>query len=409
MKIRKAVLVAAAYSYIRHEHRYQQWPWRICGVANAELDETVRRSIADAFGRSCPKCLDAGFCRPLEYRIQNCQDLVGPRWGAAITKWASLLDVETHEVELMHAFNKRCATHLSKFELLAARCVNSQALKAIDLALPVLPTRPGGVVQDSEAPAKKRRKHVHAGQLTSYKAPIQYFHSVCVQRDRAIGVIGRGRMHACSREYWSAVKAEWSDLSDADRQDYTSIWESLKDAIVTNHIAHDRCSAVQDRDGATTSTDCPVVVAEQQLPDQRALVLDVACDPDVTSRPAFPMSASVFSDVLEHAAAIGSTENTRGSYATRAAELFRSDVCGLAKATGRIAPNLVGDRQCGAVCLQSSHLSCLAVSAKMLRTLTALTKDTKDFFDDLVCVALQVLKGVQLRTRVVGLGAGVVC
>lgn len=181
--VRLAFTNSAAIAYVRHFHKFAQWPWRLAAVVDAEIDEPSRMSVAQAFCSACPKCLDAGFGRQLRRRVWHPEDLLEPAIQEAILIWACCHDGDTHDVEIKHALNKRQNTALTKFEMLAARYVAADAKSSLRNSAPA--PAPSPAPAPLLPPPKRRR----SSQVCWCKSGVQYYHRVAVRRDRAAGCL----------------------------------------------------------------------------------------------------------------------------------------------------------------------------------------------------------------------------
>lgn len=222
LHLRMSLAVSAVFVHIRFFHRFAQWPWRAASIANPTLDIAARRAVAGELIEACPKCLDHGFAQQLRARVGGATDLLSSQWCAVVNDWARAVVLDTHSVELAHAFHRRSATPLSKFETLAGRSVNSQAMRAVEEA------RAAHAIGDAssaatprQGPPVKRRKAFHAGQAAPQKSGLQLFHAHCCRRDKATGSL-KGK-NPCSRQYWEEVRAEWQELSPETRRQFVDL------------------------------------------------------------------------------------------------------------------------------------------------------------------------------------------
>ena len=67
--IRSAFALASAQLYVRHFHRFEQYPWRLAVIGCEAVPEERQRHVAEQFCRACDRCLDVGFGRRLRSSV----------------------------------------------------------------------------------------------------------------------------------------------------------------------------------------------------------------------------------------------------------------------------------------------------------------------------------------------------
>ncbi len=112
---------------IRFEWLGCQWPWCLAQVVDYRTDQAYRDGVLDTFYAVCQYCLDPGFGRVLRKRFPTRAEARQHVFTTVLLCWAASVDGSTFDIELMHGHGKRRSTDLTKYEIVAARHINSQA------------------------------------------------------------------------------------------------------------------------------------------------------------------------------------------------------------------------------------------------------------------------------------------
>ena len=145
--LRFAVVDCAVWTHLRRFHRYRQYPWMLAPLGDPTVPAAARDEIGTAFCETCSDCKDLGFGR----RLHQCagaslaslytSGITSPRWLQVLRVWSDFHDGETVGLEDDRAHNKssRQNARHTKWELIAARCVNSVARAATTAAVSAKP------------------------------------------------------------------------------------------------------------------------------------------------------------------------------------------------------------------------------------------------------------------------------
>ena len=159
--VRKACFSSSVMAEIRHVRTLTKcWPLKGALLVNSDVPDDMKLAMVRELRSSCPQCLDQGVFRVIKRIVVHLDDLLRDSWQEALSVLFYLIDGNTSEQELHHAFNKLSNTQLSKFELLVARFVNREAVR---LAMPTVIAPSCPVPEPMQA---QPTRAVHNGQLT---------------------------------------------------------------------------------------------------------------------------------------------------------------------------------------------------------------------------------------------------
>ena len=106
LQIRGCVLAASGWTYYRHWHRGDQWPWKAVGIADDRLPMDTRSSLASMLlaGRSC--CLGR-VAQIFSETVQNANQMFQGLFMNRMLAFARIILIQNAAVENAHARNKQ--------------------------------------------------------------------------------------------------------------------------------------------------------------------------------------------------------------------------------------------------------------------------------------------------------------
>jgi hypothetical protein len=145
--VRSTFVIAAVWTYVRHFHRFEQYPWKLAPIGSSVVPEAHQVQIAMEFSRACPHCLDIGYGRRLR-EMTTIDPLFFRSHGILSPFW-------------MHGSNKARTHPLNKWGLFAARSVNAFVRSTMP------PPRPKDPVVELRGCPQPKCVYIHSWQCDS--------------------------------------------------------------------------------------------------------------------------------------------------------------------------------------------------------------------------------------------------
>jgi hypothetical protein len=224
-KLRSFIIVAAAWTWFRHWHRSQQWPWRLVTLVDSKRVQSERDAVARqcAFGNRC--CIGR-FAFVLQQKLTGgsraAEDLFSPLWQRRLLGFFRTIRLQTAPMEDKHARNKKhnndkvsWANFAAKFVIAESKQVMRNALEFKQKLIEAADTAGRPMV----AEAAVRRDSL--SQMV--RSAIQLFHQDQLDEAKSTG----RKVQPASKEFWAEVRAAWEKLPDAKRGEYQEKYDEL--------------------------------------------------------------------------------------------------------------------------------------------------------------------------------------
>ena len=223
----RLLLTAASWTYRRHCHLLQSWPWRLAALPDLRVPLCERRRLAHSFMHTPPCCLDPYFARRLQAQVGDVEELFSAEWLSCLLAWASRVQCSTAAVEFLHQHNRQRAHPQMSWANFSALFVNAEAQARTTasrrLAMLVEARRSGG--EPHPAPGEPALEApIHEGgnprprlrRWTRAKTALELYRLDAIKRDKALGI----RANPVSSEAWQRYRSEFAALPCATRASY---------------------------------------------------------------------------------------------------------------------------------------------------------------------------------------------
>lgn len=129
-ELRRCILCAASWVYVRHVSVWRRWPFELARVVDCRLSQSERLQTARGFCQSPHDLVDGPFSHRLQEKIAGPKELFEEHWQGALSMWAGTVRLSISACEFLHGRNRRRAVSSQRFDnFAAARVLAEMALR----------------------------------------------------------------------------------------------------------------------------------------------------------------------------------------------------------------------------------------------------------------------------------------
>jgi len=231
-KLRSFIIVAAAWTWLRHWHRSQQWPWCLVTLVDRKRSQLDRDVVARqyAFGNRC--CIGR-FAFVVQRQLTGgalaAEDLASPLWQGRLLGFFRTIRLQTAPMEDKHARNKKHNNDQASWANFVAKFVIAESKQvvrnAIEFKQKVMDAEADGhVTADIAGSRSVAEAPVRRASLSQMvRSAIQIFH-----KDQLDEAKQKGRkVNGVCKAFWAEVRAAWHNLPNGKRVEYQERYADL--------------------------------------------------------------------------------------------------------------------------------------------------------------------------------------